>query len=156
MCRLEEGNDDLSFCTVPHSMLSGPKIQKPNWHLQEADLITRPFHPVGHLFTTVFWSKDVLYLEACVQKLCVCVCVCLFFYWFISLGSVSLPHHYFFDLHISISTFTMTLWALLSLLRSHPSSSSSHNTPQLDLSKKLFPDKSLLCSKICPDLPHCL
>lgn len=106
MCRLEEGMMICSFQnTVLTSMPSGPKSKNPIDTCKRQ--ISSPFH-----FTPLDTSsacagfKDVL----CLRRVCKIMYVCVFIllYWFISLGSVSLPHHYFWSSYF-ISTFTMTL-----------------------------------------------
>ena len=79
MCRLKEGNDDLSFCTVSCSMLSNVldlKSKNPTetCKMQISSYIFT-FHPVGHLFSLSFDLRTFCVWGMFAKIICMCLCV---------------------------------------------------------------------------------
>lgn len=76
MCRLKEGDDDLSFCTVPAQCWVDLKSKNPTetCKMQISSCIFT-FHPVGHLFSLCFDLRMFCVWGMFAKIMCMCLCV---------------------------------------------------------------------------------
>lgn len=154
MCRLEEGNDDLSFCTVPTQCWVDLKSKNPiDTCKRQISSRTFTFHPVGHLFCLCFDLRMFCVWGVCAKIMCMCLCVFILLLihksWFSqsspSLFLIFIFHFDFYhDLVIALFAFDLIP---LRFIPQHP-------TKTIYL-KLCFGQVSPLLKNLS-DLPHCL
>lgn len=154
VCRLKEGDDDLSFCPVPAQCWVDLKPQNPPaaCKMQISSRIFT-FHPVGHLFSLCFDLRMFCVWSMCAKIVCMCLCVFILLLIHKSCFNQSSPSlflififHFDFYHGLVIGLFAFNLIPLRFIPQ--------HTTKMIYL-KLCFGQVSPLLKNMS-DLPHCL